>query len=98
MKSPVDNSVEMKKVTKFGIEIEYCPISGGVWLDKGELEKLIQVVEERQSHKYDAMAPQIDDSDTYLNSYSTEPAYYQKTTHKYKKRKESILGEIFDIF
>lgn len=41
--SPIDGS-PMKQVTRYGIEIDICPTTGGVWLDKGELEKLMSVI------------------------------------------------------
>lgn len=43
--SPIDGS-PMKQIQRFGIEIDVCPTSGGVWLDKGELEKLLMLVKE----------------------------------------------------
>lgn len=107
MKSPVNPDVEMNKMTLpyGGIEIEYCPQSGGVWLDKGELEKLVEIVEEKAKQKYAStadMAPKfstenapklgqkdMDDDDYRYNNGQHYPQ---------KKKKESILGEIFDIF
>jgi uncharacterized protein len=52
--SPIDGS-PMKQIQRFGIEIDVCPTTGGVWLDKGELEKLMNLIreaaeEERQSY------------------------------------------------
>ena len=29
-----------------GVEIDYCPKCRGVWLDRGELDRLIQIAEE----------------------------------------------------
>lgn len=40
MKCPID-SVEMQKAEQEGIEIDYCPHCRGVWLDRGELEKIV---------------------------------------------------------
>lgn len=34
--------VELLTKTRSGVEIDQCPSCQGVWLDKGELEKLIQ--------------------------------------------------------
>lgn len=36
--SPIDGS-PMEQIHRFGIEIDRCRTSGGIWLDKGELEK-----------------------------------------------------------
>jgi uncharacterized protein len=42
--SPVDGA-PMRKIHRYGIEFEVCPTTGGVWLDKGKLEKLIALVQ-----------------------------------------------------
>lgn len=39
--SPIDGTTPMQQIIRDGIEIDRCPVSGGVWLDKGELEKLL---------------------------------------------------------
>lgn len=44
--SPIDGS-PMKQVSRYGIEIDVCPTSGGIWLDKGELEKLMAFIQEQ---------------------------------------------------
>ena len=41
--SPIDGSA-MRQIRRYGIELDVCPASGGVWLDRGELEKLITLV------------------------------------------------------
>jgi hypothetical protein len=39
---PVCKSVELVMTDRQGIEIDYCPACRGVWLDRGELDKLIE--------------------------------------------------------
>lgn len=46
--SPIDGSA-MRQIRRYGIELDVCPTSGGVWLDKGELEKLITLVSDEAS-------------------------------------------------
>lgn len=46
--SPIDGST-MRQIRRYGIELDVCPTSGGVWLDKGELEKLITMVSDEAS-------------------------------------------------
>ena len=41
MNCPVDGS-ELRITDRQGIEIDYCPKCRGVWLDRGELDKLIE--------------------------------------------------------
>lgn len=43
--SPIDGS-PMRQVVRHGIEIDVCPTTGGVWLDKGELEKLMSLMQD----------------------------------------------------
>lgn len=40
MKCPVDGA-ELKVSDREGVEIDYCPKCRGVWLDRGELDKII---------------------------------------------------------
>jgi uncharacterized protein len=40
MKCPVDNS-ELTISDRSGVEIDFCPQCRGVWLDRGELDKII---------------------------------------------------------
>jgi len=34
--------VELKPMDRMGVEIDYCPQCRGVWLDRGELDKIIE--------------------------------------------------------
>lgn len=41
MKCPVCTNVDLLMSERQGIEIDYCPTCG-VWLDRGELDKIIE--------------------------------------------------------
>ena len=41
MRCPVDNET-LVMTERYGIEIDYCPKCRGVWLDRGELDKIIE--------------------------------------------------------
>ncbi len=43
--SPIDGQ-PMRQVNRYGIELDVCASSGGIWLDKGELEKLLAIIRE----------------------------------------------------
>lgn len=64
--SPVSGE-PMKQIVRNGIEIDVCPTSGGVSLDKGELEKLIALMsaaqEETHSRRYARRDHDDDDHD-----------------------------------
>jgi len=41
MKCPVCKDVELLMSERMGVEIDYCPQCRGIWLDRGELDKLL---------------------------------------------------------
>lgn len=43
MKCPICPDSILALSTRQGIEINYCPTCRGVWLDRGELDKLIDL-------------------------------------------------------
>ena len=97
MRCPVDNEA-LVMADRNGVEIDYCPKCRGVWLDRGELDKIIdramgsapvqapvQVAPPPpQRHRHPAPPPRYHDDDDYKYGYK-------------KKRKESFLGELFDF-
>jgi Zn-finger nucleic acid-binding protein len=72
-----------------GVEIDYCPQCRGVWLDRGELDKLMALGANQMQAQRPVMASQPDfvDSDQH-KSYGSQgyPA----------RRKKSWLNDIFD--
>ncbi len=42
MKCPCCQDVQLVMSDRQGVEIDYCPQCRGVWLDRGELDKLIE--------------------------------------------------------
>ena len=73
---------------KQGIEIDYCPNCRGIWLDRGELEKII----ERSADHYSKKENYEADYKRYgYNEYGKD--YNQHHPHKKKK---SFLSEFFD--
>lgn len=44
MKCPVDGAV-LEMSERQGVEIDYCPTCRGVWLDRGELDKMLERAE-----------------------------------------------------
>jgi len=57
MKCPVDETV-LQMTDRQGIEIDYCPQCRGVWLDRGELDKVIErSAGESSGSAYDQPAP-----------------------------------------
>lgn len=46
MKCPIDN-VDLQMTERQNVEIDYCPKCRGIWLDRGELDKIIEKSEEQ---------------------------------------------------
>ena len=94
MQCPNDGSV-LTMSERSGIEIDYCPTCRGVWLDRGELDKII----ERSLTQVPPAAPaqQPAPRQGYQPDYQPrQQAYPSHQPHKPHKRKESWLSEIFD--
>lgn len=96
MKCPVDQT-QLVISDRQGIEIDYCPDCRGVWLDRGELDKLIDRSADYQSSPQPERRPEPSlERRSEPQSYDTDRNHgsYQKP---HKKKRESFLGEIFDF-
>lgn len=74
-----------------GIEIDYCPECRGVWLDRGELDKII----ERSAKDAPTAAPAPQAPPPPQQAGYVQQGYPQQGYHKHKRRKH-WLEEIFD--
>lgn len=45
MKCPVCKEVNLSMAERRGIEIDYCPQCRGIWLDRGELDRMLAQAE-----------------------------------------------------
>ena len=71
-----------------GVEIDYCPACRGVWLDRGELDKIIE-----RSAPAASVATRAEDRH---RDMSRSDGYRQDGRRPPKKR-ESFLSELFDF-
>ena len=92
MKCPTCNEVDLVMADRQGVEIDYCPKCRGVWLDRGELDKIIERsttemtgrggnergYEEEREHDHDRKGG-------FFGGHSDE-----------RGRRKSWLGELFD--
>ncbi len=84
-----------------GVEIDYCPKCRGVWLDKGELDKIIEksahAESSRQLKQYDEKRNRRDDDDEDDDDdfFNQNRDYRNKTNPN--KRKGGFLGNLFDF-
>lgn len=92
-------NVKLLMTEKKDIEIDYCPECRGIWLDRGELEKLIErsvgsysnesySIEQEYRHK-----DKDHDDDDHDHKYN-----HQNYSNQYgQKRKKGFLSELFDF-
>ena len=83
MQCPNDGAV-LQMSERQGVEIDYCPTCRGVWLDRGELDKLI----ERSATWTPPPPPPPPGRERYRDDDPRMP--YKKKKHK------SFLSELFD--
>jgi len=91
MKCPLCN-VDLVMSERQGVEIDYCPTCRGVWLDRGELDKIIEKSNASQQHI------QMDRSPSNFSQGYPQGKSYDKHDyeHNHKKRRKSFLEELFD--
>lgn len=74
--------MELRMSERQGIEIDYCPQCRGVWLDRGELDKIIERSAAATIRRDD------DDDDDYKHHAGPYPE---------KRKRKSLLDELFDF-
>lgn len=99
MQCPVCKTVNLTMAERSGIEIDYCPQCRGVWLDRGELDKIIERASPQGAAaavpppQYQPQPPQYQGNPSYPpHAPAPQGGYYYK-----KKKREGFLGELFDF-
>lgn len=93
MNCPIDNT-PLSITERQGVEIDYCPQCRGVWLDRGELDKIIDKADTAYaSHQSASAHPQ--QRQEYREERHDDRRY--DSHHGKKKKKESFLEDIFDF-
>lgn len=73
-----------------GVEIDYCPRCRGVWLDKGELDKIIEKSSAYETGNNPAADP--------FHEHRDKPSHYDKYNAPYgRRKKKGFLGDLFDF-
>ncbi len=99
MQCPTDGTV-LQMSERSGIEIDYCPTCRGVWLDRGELDKIIERSLTQPAPQAAPPPPQRPDQPPprYTQGHD-QRGYdqgYQQQGYRKPKKKESWLSELFD--
>ena len=93
MKCPNDG-VELRMADRQGVEIDYCPECRGVWLDRGELDKIIDRVQQ-------ALAQSASPAQGYQPPPQAQPTYVGEEPRgsrdgDYERRKHPHYGSYPD--
>lgn len=103
--SPIDGS-PMRQIHRYGIEIDVCPTSGGIWLDKGELEKIMNLLQEEVASEQSNIGPSKhqgrhgsddDDDDDDDHRRYEKKGYYGSGKYQKKEGKMSRFMDLFDF-
>ncbi|QDU29295.1 hypothetical protein ETAA8_44030 [Anatilimnocola aggregata] len=92
MKCP-NCATELRMSERKEVEIDYCPSCRGIWLDRGELDKLLEHASREQGSR-----ERHDDDDYRPRENRTAPHDSPpKHSENYPKRRESFWSELFDF-
>ena len=103
MLCPICTTQPLVMSERSGIEIDYCPVCRGVWLDRGELDKLIErsmatvPVAATQQPQPAMPAPSAMPATSYRKRDDDDDDDDDWKRFGKSKRKKGLLGEIFDF-
>ena len=89
MRCPIDETTLVMS-DRNGIKIDYCPQCRGVWLDRGELDKIIDRSVGMPAPQAPAAPPRQQSYDQYDDRRRYDDKHYKK------RKRESWLSELFD--
>lgn len=98
MKCPVCKDTTLLMSERQGVEIDYCPECRGVWLDRGELDKLIAGEEKAYAGNQQSTSDNQRYADDSRNDRRSRDDKRDKHSQPRKHKRESFLGEIFEMF
>ncbi|HEX6420123.1 MAG TPA: zf-TFIIB domain-containing protein [Acidimicrobiales bacterium] len=107
MKCPVCD-VALSISSREGVEIDFCPQCRGVWLDRGELDKVIEraaaslapTAPAAPAGDHDDRPPRYDDDRRYDRRYDDDRRYGRHDhdrDHDKRRKRRSFLDDLFDF-
>ena len=110
MQCPIDGTT-LQMTERSGIEIDYCPQCRGVWLDRGELDKMVERTNGSSvQHITPPTQPVYTETrheDQYRPSHDNRAEQHRSTSNEYRSdnyhhdkkhhKKENFLGDLFDF-
>ena len=96
MKCPTCTDTPLVMAERQGVEIDYCPACRGIWLDRGELDKLLDRAAAAAPMPTAAQQQPVQASQGMQRPPSYGDGRYGYGDRDHYKRKKSWLHEIFD--
>lgn len=84
MQCPVCSGVSLVMAERQGVEVDYCPQCRGVWLDRGELDKIVERSQSQMSAAH------------YGGDHEPDSDRLGNHAGAHNRRKKSWLSDIFD--
>jgi uncharacterized protein len=101
-------NTSMQNVQRSGVELDMCPTCRGVWLDRGELEKILEgqrEVASVQAQSSERFSRDVEafhrDPDEWKRSHPYDPRkghYKSDDDDHYRHHKKKRGFDLFDIF
>ena len=103
MNCPVD-ATTLQMTERQGIEIDYCPSCRGVWLDRGELDKLIErsqqfeaaPASQRYPERYGSERRWGDDERRHLD-HDDDDDWRHDSKYGRRHKRKNMLEDLFDF-
>jgi Zn-finger nucleic acid-binding protein len=89
MKCPVDGT-ELHLAERQGVEIEYCPRCRGVWLDRNELDKIID-------RSVGLVQPSAREGGPGYREEAYRPSPEHPSSRHRRREREGFLEDLFDF-
>jgi Zn-finger nucleic acid-binding protein len=83
----------MREVERYGVKMDICPSSGGIWLDRGELEKIITAIREEA-----LVDSGISADEAYSDVHYHESPNRTQQGYPKRRKRSSMFDNLLDIF
>lgn len=101
---PNDNS-PMQEINRNGVMLDVCPQCRGIWMDRGELEKLLELsrppAHESAGYRQEQRDPHYQDRPAEPRRYEGDARRYEADARRYDdddRRKRKRRFDLFDFF
>jgi len=91
-----NSSSELRIIHRYDTEVDYCPARKGVWLDRGEIDKIANTPRRFEEDHYNKYHRRIDNYDERNYDYDDDDDYYRRS-YSSRRRKRGFLEDLFDF-